>query len=58
MNPLVDRYLIAALEHIPDDKRADIARDIRVAIDEMVEQRIDAGIRQSSPRPTWNAGSS
>jgi hypothetical protein len=43
MNPLVDRYLIAALEHIPDDKRADIARDIRVAIDEMVEQRIDAG---------------
>jgi hypothetical protein len=43
MNVLVDRYLMAALEHIPDDKRADIARDIRVAIAEMVDQRIDAG---------------
>jgi hypothetical protein len=43
MTQLTERYVAAALERIPDDRRQDTGKDIRGAIDEMVAQRIDMG---------------
>jgi hypothetical protein len=43
MNQLIERYVAAALEQLPDDRKEDIGREIRGAVDEMVEPRRVAG---------------
>ncbi len=43
MNSLIDRYLAVALESIPDGQRLDVRTEIRGAIGEMVEQRVEEG---------------
>ena len=43
MNGLIERYVAAALEDVPDRQRAEVSREIRAAIGEMVEQRLAAG---------------
>ncbi|HVL26133.1 MAG TPA: permease prefix domain 1-containing protein [Thermomicrobiales bacterium] len=43
MNVLIERYVAAALDKTPDRQRAEVNGEIRAAIDEMVEQRTDAG---------------
>jgi hypothetical protein len=48
MQDLIERYLIAALERVPASKRAEIDREIRVVIDEMVDLRIAAGEPEDS----------
>jgi len=48
MNTLVDRYVAAATEHLPETRRIDVAHEIRTAIDELVEQRLDAGASEDT----------
>ena len=43
MTMLKERYIATALENVPDGQRQDVAREIRGAIDEMVEQRVESG---------------
>ncbi len=43
MMTLKDRYIAAALEHVPDSQRDEVDEEIRTAVDEMVDQRIEAG---------------
>lgn len=43
MTMLVERYLGAALEHVSSSQRDDTEREIRAAIDEMVELRVAEG---------------
>lgn len=43
MTQLIERYVTAALNRIPEDRRADVGRDIRGAIDEMVTPRVENG---------------
>jgi hypothetical protein len=43
MTRLIERYMAAALDRVPDNQRADVRKEIRAAIDEMVEPRVDAG---------------
>lgn len=43
MTMLTERYLAAALEDVPDNQRDDTVREIRAAIDEMVELRMANG---------------
>lgn len=43
MNELITRYVDVALHHVPDPERGDVGREIRTAIDEIVEQRVAAG---------------
>jgi hypothetical protein len=43
MQILVDRYVTTAVQDVPDGRRADVAREIRTAIGELVEQRLEAG---------------
>ncbi len=40
---LIERYVAAALDRIPEDRRLDVGRDIRGAIDEMVTPRVENG---------------
>jgi hypothetical protein len=47
MTMLIERYIGAALEEIPDRQRDDTAREIRAAIDEMVELRMVSGEPES-----------
>lgn len=43
MNALIERYVNAAATYVPEKQRQDVRGEIRNAIDEMVEPRIDAG---------------
>ena len=43
MPTLIDRYVTAATQELPENRRADVAREIRIAIDELVNQRLDSG---------------
>lgn len=43
MTQLIERYVTAALERIPEDRRKDVGEDIRGAIDEMVTPRVENG---------------
>ncbi|HWV36362.1 MAG TPA: permease prefix domain 1-containing protein [Thermomicrobiales bacterium] len=43
MSMLKERYIATALENVSDAQRQDVAREIRGAIDEMIEQRVEAG---------------
>lgn len=43
MTTLKERYIAAALERLPDDQRDEIGAEIRAAIGEMVDQRVEAG---------------
>ncbi|HWV25212.1 MAG TPA: hypothetical protein VNZ58_13575 [Thermomicrobiales bacterium] len=40
---LKERYIAAALDHVPAEQRDEVRAEIRAAIDEMVDQRIEAG---------------
>jgi len=40
---LTDRYVSAALRSIPEQKRADIDRELRASIDDAIDTRVDAG---------------
>jgi uncharacterized membrane protein (Fun14 family) len=43
MNELIERYVAAALEPVPEKQRAEVRAEIQGAISEMVDQRIEAG---------------
>ncbi len=43
MQMLVDRYVTSAVQNVPERRRADVAREIRTAIAELVEQRLESG---------------
>jgi hypothetical protein len=43
MSQLRERYVAAVLRSIPDDKRADVDTELRGAIDDAVEARVDQG---------------
>lgn len=43
MNELIERYVATALEPIPENQRSELRAEIRGAIGEMVDQRIEAG---------------
>jgi hypothetical protein len=43
MTTLIDRYVSAAAERVPDHQRAEIATEVRGAIAEMVGQRVETG---------------
>jgi hypothetical protein len=43
MHPLAIRYVTAATQHLPESRRSDVAREIRTAIDELVDQRRESG---------------
>jgi len=43
MTKLIERYVVAALDRIPSDRQGEVGQDIRGAIDEIVEQRVDSG---------------
>lgn len=43
MTMLIERYLAAALEGVPEDQRDEVAGEIRAAIDDMVERRVESG---------------
>jgi hypothetical protein len=43
MTSWTERYLAAALRSIPDDKRADLERELRSSIADAVEERVAAG---------------
>lgn len=43
MTSLTERYLAAALQSIPEPKRADVERELRSSIDDAVEERVGAG---------------
>lgn len=48
MNDLIERYVEAAAAFVPERQRQDVRNEIRNAIDEMVEPRIDAGEREDA----------
>jgi hypothetical protein len=43
MTDVIERYVATALDRIPEDRRQDVGRDIRGAIDEMVTPRVENG---------------
>lgn len=43
MTDLSERYLVAALRGVPGGQRADVERELRGAIDDAVEDRVNAG---------------
>ena len=43
MTDLIERYVLAVQEHVPEDKRAEVGVEVRAAIDEMVALRVEAG---------------
>ncbi|WP_210506071.1 permease prefix domain 1-containing protein [Naasia sp. SYSU D00057] len=47
MTTLTDRYVYAALRSLPEEKRADIDRELRASIEDAVDARVEEGV---SPR--------
>lgn len=43
MTMLKERYIDAVLEHVPDDQKDEMSREIRAAVDEMIDQRVETG---------------
>jgi hypothetical protein len=43
VNVLVDRYLVAVLDRLPESQRAEVAAELRASMSDMVEARVDAG---------------
>lgn len=43
MNRIKERYIAAVLRSIPDDRRDDVDRELRTAIDDAIEARVEAG---------------
>ncbi len=48
MTQLIERYVTAALERIPEDRRKDVGEDVRGAIDEMAAPRVENGESEES----------
>jgi hypothetical protein len=48
MSELTDRYVAAVLRAIPPDRRDDVDRELRAAIDDAVEARLESGVDEGA----------